>query len=287
MKLGSGNFVYEYVDDWPKVPDDIKLGWVAAVAVDALDNVYVYSRSEIPMVIFDREGNFVDGWRQGVLDNEAAHGLYFDSSGNAWCTEFENHCIRKMTPSGELLMTVGNPGEMGTEGKPFRRPTDVALDSQGFLYVSDGYDNACVHKFTEDGKILKSWGEPGTEASQFDISHCVRIDPNDRVMVCDRTNNRIQIFDTEGTFLEEWNDLSEPDTIHIDKNGIVYVAELNQRISIYNLQGELLCRWGLGKRTDTPGEFNGCPHGIWTDSLGDLYISEVQTDGRVQKFKRQ
>ena len=287
MKAGSGDFVYEYAEGWPQVPADIELGWVAAVAVDADDRVFVYSRSEVPMVLFDREGNFLDGWRDGILDAEAAHGLNFDAGGNLWCTEYASHCVRKMSPSGEELLTIGTPGKPGAEGDPFRRPTDVAFDSQGFLYISDGYDNARVHKYSAAGELLKSWGKPGTGPGQFDISHCVRVDPDDRVMVCDRSNDRIQIFDTEGSYLEEWGDLSEPDTIHIDNNGIVYVAELNQRVSIFNLQGELLCRWGRGKRTDTPGEFKGCPHGIWTDSRGDLYISEVQTDGRVQKFVRQ
>ena len=285
MRVGSGDFVYEYDGDWPRLPAGIELGWVAAVAVDADNRVYVYSRSEVPMVVFDREGNFLDGWR--TLDAQAAHGLNIDAGGNLWCTEYEIHCVRKMSPSGEELLTIGTPGVAGAEGDPFRRPTDVAFDSQGFLYISDGYDNARVHKYSAAGELLESWGEPGTGRGQFDISHCVRVDHDDRVMVCDRSNDRIQIFDTEGNYLEEWGDLSEPDTIHIDGDGIVYVAELNQRVSIYNLRGELLCRWGRGERTDTPGEFKGCPHGIWTDSRGDLYISEVQTDGRVQKFVRQ
>ena len=220
MKVGSGNFVYEYAEDWPRVPDGIQLGWVVAVAGDASDNVYVYNRGEVPMVIFDRDGNYVDDWRQGILDNQAAHGLYFDPDGNPWCTEYEIHCIRKMTPGGDLLLTIGTPGKPGAEGEPFQRPTDVAFDSHGFLYVSDGYDNARVHKYTGEGEFIKSWGEPGTRPGQLNLSHCVRVDPNDRVMVCDRSNDRIQIFDTEGNYLEEWGDLSEPDTIHIDEHGI-------------------------------------------------------------------
>ena len=287
MRVGSGDFVYEYAEGWPQVPADIELGWVVAVAVDADDRVHVYSRSEVSMVLFDPEGNFLEGWRHGVLDSQAAHGLNFDAVGNLWCTEYETHCIRRMSPSGEELQVVGVPGQPGAEGDPFRRPTDVAFDSRGYLYVSDGYDNARVHKYSAAGELLKSWGEPGSGPGQFDLSHCVRVDPDDRVMVCDRSNDRIQIFDTEGNYLEEWGDLSEPDTIHIDDDGIVYVAEMNQRVSIFDLRGELLCRWGRGERTETPGEFKGCPHGIWTDSRGDLYISEVQADGRVQKFVRQ
>ena len=285
VQVGSGDFVYEFAPDWPQVPDDIELGWVAAVAVDDSDRVLVYSRSEVPLILFDRDGGFVSGW-QGVLDQQAAHGLFIDPEGNVWCTEYETHCVRKMSPTGELVMTLGTPGQPGAEGEPFRRPTDVAFDSHGYIYVSDGYDNARVHKYTADGQLLISWGSPGTGPGEFDISHCVRVDRDDRVLVCDRTNNRIQLFDTDGNYLEEWGGFLEPDTIHIDENDVVYVAELQQRVSILNLQGELLCRWGRSERTDTPGEFKGCPHGIWTDSHGDLYISEVQTDGRAQKFIR-
>ena len=142
------------------------------------------------------------------------------------------------------------------------------------------------YKFSPTGELIHSWGDPGSGPGQFDLPHCVRVDCRDRVLVADRSNNRIQIFDTSGVYVEEWGDFNQPDTIHIDANDIVYVAELDQRISILSLDGELLARWGDGVRRDVPGQFHGCPHGIWTDSRGDLYVSEVQTDGRYQKFVR-
>ncbi len=162
-----------------------------------------------------------------------------------------------------------------------------AVDSTGAIYVSDGYGNSRVHKYTAAGELIKSWGSPGSGPGQFDLPHCVRVDRHDRVLVADRSNNRIQFFDTEGNYLTEWGGLNHPDTIHIDEHDVVYVAELDQRISILTLEGELLARWGRGERVDEPGEFLGCPHGIWTDSRGDLYVAEVQTDQRFQKFVRQ
>jgi len=285
MQFGAGDFVYEFAEGWGSLPEEISLGWVAAVAVDSHDRVYVYSRSDDPVIVFDRDGNFLQTWGRDLLRD--AHGIYIEADDTLWCVERETHCVRKVTLDGELLMTIGTPDqEGGREGEPFRLPTDIGFDSAGNIYVSDGYGNARVHKFSPAGELILSWGTPGSGPGQFDLPHCVRVDRNDRVLVADRTNNRIQIFDTSGAYVEEWGDLNQPDTIHIDANDIVYVAELDQRISILNLDGELLARWGDGVRRETPGHFRGCPHGIWTDSRGDLYVSEVQTDGRFQKFVR-
>ena len=285
MIVGTGDFTYEVAEGWGAYPEGWKLGWIAAVAVDSRDRVYVYNRSEHPLIILDRDGEFADSWAEDILVD--AHGILIDADDQVFCVEREDHCMRQFSADGELVMTLGTPGKMGDAGEPFRLPTDIAFDSKGDMYISDGYDNSRIHKYTGGGERLKSWGTPGTGPGEFDLPHCVRVDPDDRVLVCDRSNNRVQIFDTEGAYLTEWGDLNQPDTIHIDEDGIVYIAELEQRVSILNLGGELLCRWGKGERLDEPGEFLGCPHGIWTDSNGDLYVSEVQTDQRLQKFIRQ
>ena len=115
----------------------------------------------------------------------------------------------------------------------------------------------------------------------------MRIDRHERVWVCDRENQRIQLFDLEGGFLEERHVPGKPDTVHFDPvEDIAYVAELEQQVGIYTLDGELVSSWGGGRRSDRPGEFAGCPHGIWMDSRGDLYVGEVQADARLQKFAR-
>ena len=285
MIVGSGDFVYEVAEGWGSYPEDWRLGWVAAVGVDSKDRVYVYNRSEHPLVRLDRDGNFIDSLAEEILVD--AHGILIDDWDRIFCVEREAHCMRQLDTDGNLISTLGTPGVQGAEGEPFRLPTDIAFDTAGDMYLSDGYDNARVHKYTPAGELIKSWGSPGSGPGEFDLPHCVRVDRNDRVLVCDRTNNRVQIFDTEGAYLTEWRDLNRPDTIHIDEDDIVYIAELDQRVSILNLDGELLCRWGKGERLDEPGEFLGCPHGIWTDSAGDLYVGEVQTDQRLQKFVRQ
>ncbi len=287
MSFGSGKYTYEVVEGWGKLPDGWTWGWVPAVACDSQDRVFVYSRSEHPLVIFNREGEFIDSWGEDVLID--AHGIYIDGEDNVYCIERENHCVFKFNNKGELKMTIGTPGKSGEkDGDPFNLPTDLAIASTGELYISDGYGNHRVHKYTANGEHLISWGEEGDGPGQFNLSHSVRLDKDDRVWICDRENNRIQIFDTNGNFLSEWTGLLQPDTIYFDPNeDILYLAELQQQVSVYTLDRQLLSQWGGAKKSDKPGEFKACPHGIWTDSHGDLYVGQVQVDGQLQKFVRQ
>lgn len=285
MAFGTGKYTYEVVEGWGKLPDGWEWGWIPGVGCDSQDRVYVYSRSAHPLVIFDREGNFLDSWGEGIIQD--AHGIWIDPEDNVWCVERETHCIFKFNNRGELVQTIGTPGVAGAPGEPFRKPTDLAISADGSLFISDGYDNARVHKYTHDGEYILSWGEYGTGPSQFELSHCVRIDRFDRVWVCDRTNDRIQIFDTDGNYLEERTGLLKPDTIYFDPNeDVVYVAELEQQVSVWTLDGDLLSKWGGAQRSDKPGEFAYCPHGIWADSRGDLYVGQVQGDAGLQKFVR-
>lgn len=287
MAFGSGDYTYEVAEGWGQLPPGWTWGWIPAVACDSQDRVYVYSRSEHPLVLFDRDGTFLDSWGEGILQD--AHGIYIDEEDNVYCTERDTHCVFKFNATGELVMTLGTPGVPGEhDGDPFRKPTDLAIASSGELFVSDGYGNARVHKFSPEGEPLLSWGEYGDGPGQFALSHCVRVDKQDRVWVCDRENDRIQIFDTDGNFLTEWTGLLRPDTIYFDPNDdVVYVAELTHQVSIYTFDGDLITQWGGAKKSEKPGEFLACPHGIWADSRGDLYVGQVQADGQLQKFVRQ
>ena len=284
MAFGAGTHIYEVQEGWGQLPEGWKFGWIPAVAVDSQDRIYVYSRSEHPMVVFDREGNFLASWGDDVLKD--AHGIFIDAADNIYCTERETHCVRKFTADGELLMTLGTP-DQPADGTPFNLPTDLALGPDGEMFVSDGYGNARIHKYSPDGELIKSWGTPGDGPGEFDLPHCVRVDPRNRVMVADRSNNRIQFFTLDGEYIEEWGDFSQPDTIFIDDDQTVYIAELDQRVTILTLDGEIIAQWESERGSTVPGEFFACPHGIWVDSHDDLYVGEVQADGRLQKFIRQ
>ena len=285
MIYGSGSHTYEVQENWWELPEGWNFGWIPAVGVDSQDRVYVYSRSEHPLVVFDRDGNFLTSWGDDVLVD--AHGIFIDAEDNIYCVDRDAHIMHKFTLDGELLMSVGEQGQPGAEGEPFNQPTDLALGPDGEMFISDGYGNARVHKYSPDGELIKSWGTPGAGPGEFDLPHCVRVDPRNRVMVADRSNNRIQFFTLDGEYIEEWGGLKHPDTIYIDEDDIVYIAEMDQHLTIMTLDGEIVTQWGSERGNEVPGMFYACPHGIWVDSHGDMYVSEVQADGRLQKFIRQ
>jgi streptogramin lyase len=301
MIVGEGRYRYRLVDsDWGKLPE----GWTwnrmpepgssgrfeepVSVAVDSTDRVFVRSRSDHPLTVFDKEGKFLASWGEEVLDKQGAHGVYVDAEDNVYCAEL-SHCIRKFNKEGELVMTLGTPGRASErDGVPFNEPTDVAVSSCGDIFVSDGYKNHNVHRFSPEGQYISTFGEKGIDPGTFSNVHCVRIDRHDRIWTCDRPNTRIQIFDLEGRFLREMTGLPKPQALYFDPHEeIVYVAELWQ-VSIYCLTGELLTKWGGVKQSSEPGGFIGAPHGIWGDSEGSLYITEsgAKGRGRVQKFAR-
>ena len=299
MSFGTGKFTYTLADNWPKLPSDWvdwHWGWIVGLACDSKDRIFVYSRSQHPLILFDRDGNFLETWGDGILTPNSAHGIYIDAADNVYLTDAVMHAVYKFNAAGEHLWTWGSPGQpAANDGDPFNMPTDLALASTGEIFISDGYGNARVHKFSPEGELLLSWGERGTGPGQFSISHSVRLDKQDHVWICDRENNRVQIFDTEGRFLTEWTGLLRPNTVYFDPHeDVVYIAELTRQISIYqlnysNLTGERIAQWGGAQPSEAPGFFRGGPHGLWTDSQGDLYVGEVELGetGRMYKYVRQ
>src|ERR1044072_1302919 len=176
--LGSGDYRYRVVEGWGKVPEGWNLTDVGAVGVDSKDRVYVFNRGEHPMVVFDREGNFLRSWGEGMFPR--AHGLHIDSDDNLYCTDDGDHTVKKCTPEGKVLLEIGIPGRPSAfmSGEPFNRCTHTALSPDLEIYVSDGYANARVHKFDPSGRLLLSWGECGADQGQFNIPHNIVSDPD-------------------------------------------------------------------------------------------------------------
>jgi DNA-binding beta-propeller fold protein YncE len=271
---------YKVVEGWGNIPPGWSFGHVIGVAVDSGDNVYVYNRGEHPVVIFDQEGRFLSSWGEGMFTNP--HCIYIDHEDNVFCIDSGDHTVRKLTLDGELLLTLGKKGVPAKDGDPFNRPSDVAVTSSGDIYISDGYGNNRVHKFSSDGKHLFSWGELGEGAGQFNLPHGIWVEEDKFVYVADRQNHRIQIFTLEGEFLNEWVDFRQPCHVYIDDKKRVYVPELQARMSVLDMDGNLLARWG-GVKSNEPGFFIA-PHASWLDSKGDLYIGETLEGSRIQKF---
>ncbi len=274
------NFAYQVVEGWGQLPEGWEFKQVAGVAVDSQDRIYVYNRGEHPMIVFDSDGNLLNTWGEGFLKH--AHGIFIDTADMIYLVDRWLHAVLKYTPEGELLMTIGTLDQPSTNGEPFNHPTDVALSSSGEIYVSDGYGNTRMHKFSAEGEHLLSWGTPGDGASEFNLPHSVWVDDNDRVYVADRENHRIQIFDPQGTFIDQWTGFRQPTDFFLDVDGCLYIAELQHRVSILNLDGEVLGRMG-GESNHAPGEFVA-PHAVWKDSQDALYVGEVLAGQRIQKF---
>ena len=174
--LGKGAFRYEVQEGWAKLPDGMTFKEVAGVGVDRADNVYCFTRGDHPVMVFDRDGRFLRTWGEGVFTR--AHGVTMGPDDTIFLTDDGDHTVRKCTLDGKVLMTLGVPGKAAAfqGGEPFNRCTHVAFSPQGDIYVSDGYGNSRVHKYSPDGRLLFSWGEPGTDPGQFNLVHNVCTD---------------------------------------------------------------------------------------------------------------
>jgi DNA-binding beta-propeller fold protein YncE len=278
------------VEGWGKLPDGWKFVEATSVAVDSHDRVHVYNRGEHPVIVFDRDGKFLRSWGEG--ETVRAHGITIGPDDSVWLTDDGAHTIRQYSADGKLLLTLGTREKPADphSGRPFNRPTHVALCPRtGDLYVSDGYGNSRVHKYDPAGRLLLSWGEPGTDPGCFNIPHNIATDADGLVYVADRENHRVQVFDGKGRYQGQLNNLHRPCGLFVDRRngGRVYVGELpshlpvnkdvphiGARVSVLSLKGELVGRTGGRFAGEKPGEFVA-PHGVAVDSRGDVYVAEV------------
>jgi DNA-binding beta-propeller fold protein YncE len=210
-----------------------------------------------------------------------------------WLTDDGDHTVRHCTLDGRVLMTLGVPGKPSPymSGEPFHRCTHTALSPNGDrLYISDGYGNARIHKFSLDGKLLSSWGEPGTDPGQFNIPHNICCDPDGWIYVADRENHRVQIFDADGKWETQWNYLHRPNGMCLAQgpSPLCYIGEggpsgeinrdwpnIGPRVSVHSTKGhEVLARLGKPHAGIAPGQFTS-PHGISVDSQGNIYVGEL------------
>jgi DNA-binding beta-propeller fold protein YncE len=197
--VGSGEYTYRVEEGWAKLPPGYEMNDIGGVGVDRQDRVYVFHRGAHPMLVFDREGNFLRSWGDGIFSRP--HGVHIAPDDSIYCTDDGDHSVRKCTLEGKVLLTLGIPGRPAPKGsgEPFNRCTHTALSPQGDIYVSDGYGNSRIHKYSPDGKLLFSWGETGTDPGQFNLPHNISCDADGWVYVADRENHRIQVFDGSGT----------------------------------------------------------------------------------------
>jgi DNA-binding beta-propeller fold protein YncE len=292
--FGEAQFRYRLAcagRNWGELPDGWQFGDVAAVGVDRHDRVYVFARGEHPMTVFDREGKFLRSWGEGQF--KRPHGVHVGPDDSIYCTDDGDHTVRKYSLDGMLQLKIGMSGKPAPfmSGLPFHRCTHTALAPNGDLYVSDGYGNARVHRYAPDGRLLSSWGEAGSGPGQFNIVHNICCDVDGWVYVADRENHRIQVFDGNGHYETQWNNLHRPCGLCMCCNAAgpqFFVAELapgqefsnrdwprlGPRVSILDKSGRLLARVGDYESAERPSPFIA-PHGIAVDSQGAIYVAEL------------
>jgi DNA-binding beta-propeller fold protein YncE len=287
--VGTGDYRYELIENWAKLPQGETFGNASAVATDSQNRVYLFQRKDPPILVFDPDGNLLDSWGARAFANP--HGIYIQDD-IVYLTDREDSVCLKYTLDGRPLQVFGTRGQHSDTGGevpgelvpraagPFNFPTEMVPAPSGDLYISDGYRNARVHQFSDAGQLVRSWGEPGkAEPNQFPLPHSLVVDDAGIVYLCDRENNRIQVFSAEGEFLAMWSDLRRPLDISIGQDGLFYISEggvegLSPRVSLMDNQGNVVARWDALSA-----------HGSWVDSRGDIYMA-LGARERVDKYVR-
>ena len=225
------------------MPEGMKFGRVSAVTTDNEGNVYVFKRDAKTdqIVVFNAQGKFLRSWGKGMFTRP--HALRIDRDQNVWALDDSGHHISKFSRDGKLLQTWGTKDKPGNDAKTFNRPTDIAFDSQGNAYISDGYGNRRVVKLDKAGNYVTTWGTAGDGPGEFRLPHSIAVDSKDRVYVSDRENNRIQIFDTAGKLLNTWTHLGCTQGMYISpKNEMWIITHRNnsENITYDTLAGQLM-----------------------------------------------
>ena len=286
--VGSGDYTYEMVKGWGNLPPGWSFGEVSAVAVDSQDRVYAFQRKDPPVIVLDREGNYLSSWGDGTIT--LAHGIYIGADDHIYLTDRDVHLAIKYTLDGKPLLTLGNRGVPSDTGctedsgtvlraaGPFNKPGGMVDSPSGDLYVADGYRNSRVHRFDANGTLISSWGEPGhTAPGEFHVPHCLWIDRDGLVYVCDRDNSRIQVFSATGEFRAMWTGFHRPTGVYMDPSETLYISDLSPSISVCDKRGNVLARW------HAPGG----SHWVYGDSRGDLYMTEAgKSFGGNQKITK-
>jgi len=307
-KAFSRNVQYELVRNWPQLPDNFLLGNPTGIGIDTNQNLVVFHRASrewpfiMPMptsiikentiLVLNKEtGRIINSWGSGRF--VMPHGLTVDRRNNIWLTDVGLHQVFKFSYDGKLLLKLGEAGIAGNDKAHFNKPTDVAVAADGSFYISDGYGNSRIVKFSASGKYLLEWGKSGTKPGEFDIPHAIDLDKSGNVYVADRENARIQVFTADGIFISQWRDADWGSVCSIGfdavNNRFIAVDDLTtfkvkhngSDIITLDSMGNQLARFGRSGLYSGPKSWY---HDVTVDREGNIYVGDI-LGNKLQKFK--
>jgi DNA-binding beta-propeller fold protein YncE len=279
-RIHAADLTYQLVEGGPQLPAGMTWGEVSAVAVDSHGSVYVFQRSEPPILVFDEHGKFQRSFGDKMF--VSPHGLRVDRDGFIWVTDRMGDQIFKFSADGKLLMTLGKKGVAGDNDArdAFNGPADVVVGANGDVFVADGEStNTRVVKLSRDGKFIKAWGTKGTAPGEFQVPHNIVIDSKGRLYVADRTNKRVQVFDQDGKFLKQMTQVGAPYGMAMSKDDVLYVAdgagaETEGKLTIVDTRNDTILGTIQGLNN---------PHWVALEPSGAVLVAEVRGH-RVKRF---
>jgi peptidylamidoglycolate lyase len=295
---------YSVVHGWPSLPKGHALGRASGVSVDSHNHVFVFHSYDrdwsepLPddaiagttIAVFDgATGDLIAEWGKDMF--VMPHGLTVDSNDNVWLTDVGRHQVFKFSHNGELLLELGENRVPGADSAHFNLPTDVAVLDDGSFFVSDGYGNSRVLKFSSDGEFEFQWGRKGSKTGDFDLPHGLALDDTGRLYIADRSNSRVQIFDREGSFIGEWtrDRVGRPYGIAVDNSGRVFVVDGGDqptsppdRSRVIRLSSAGQTETIFGRYGNYDGQFQ-MGHDLAVGEDGAVYVVDI-IGKRVQKF---
>ena len=261
---------YHLVSNWVQLPAGMQFGEVPGMTIDSAGHVFAFTRAEPPVIELDAAGKVLKTWGEKMF--VWPHGIRVDRDGFLWITDGRarngiGQQVFKFTRDGQLLMTLGKKGVPGDGPDTFNSPTDVAVAPNGDIFVSDGHVNSRIVKFAKDGTFIKAWGKRGDGPGEFNVPHTIFFDSRGRLLVGDRGNRRLQIFDQEGTFLDQWTQFGSPSGIFVASDDTLYVVDYNDKMALF-----------VGSAKDgsirTRSE-QVLAEGVAVDAQGSIYVGET------------
>ena len=292
---------YQHDPGWPRLLGKARAAWgeMSGLCLDHSGNLWAFHRGTSPVEIYSPAGELVKTWGTGEFGRP--HQVRVDQNGHVWLADAGLHVVRQYTVEGKLLRTLGTPGVAGVDASHFNQPTDMAIGPRGDVYVADGYGNNRVVQFNAQGEFVRAWGQLGSGPGEFNLPHSIAMDQRGRLYVADRSNARVQVFDGEGRFLDQWTGLIVPWHIVITGQDEVYICgsspmrwpkvvlpglplgipPKDQVVAVFDTTGRLRRQWffPLGRKE---GELDWL-HALAVDPQGNLYLGDIKGH-RAQKF---